>query len=190
MGIVRPDNAKLFPEIKLITGKSIILHLWQATSTDESSEPSLHPTEHHLPRLNHPVSHLESIMGSSHSKPVAKKSTRVKKVKTPPLNTYLAADSFGYATYFDDFMFKARQISHCYLCSQRLDAGHEIVFHNTQRCQGAFHANCMRRWLLRFIDSRGRHSRPRCVKCDRSLNIRQGNGGRTKQNPLGDFKPF
>lgn len=135
------------------------------------------------------------IMGSSQSKQAYNKPAKVKsggyqKVKNPSLNTWLAAESFGYATHFDDFMFKSHRVNVCFLCSRRLSLSDEIVVHNTDRCQASFHAQCMRCWLQRFIDSRGRHSRPRCVKCDRSLNIRQANGGRTKRNLVGDFKPF
>lgn len=132
----------------------------------------------------------KSIMGSSQSKPASKKPTRFKKVKNPPCNTFLAADSFGYITHFDEFMFNSLKISRCYICNKRLTAADEIVIHNNQRCQAVFHADCMRAWLRRFIDSRGRHSRPGCLKCERPLNIRQMKGGRTRQNPLGDFKAF
>lgn len=136
------------------------------------------------------LSQLNSIMGSSHSKPASKKPTRFKKVKTPSCNVFLAADSFGDTTHFDEFMFRSLKISRCYLCNRRVTAADEIVIHNNQRCQAVFHADCMRNWLRRFVDSRGRHSRPACLKCERSLNIRQVKEGRTKQSPLGDFRAF
>lgn len=153
-------------------------------------EYRFHFTKYHAPwtdRLS--LSHLEGIMGSPHSKPAANKSKRFKKVNIP-LNTFLAGDSFGYAVHFDDFMFQSLQIKRCYLCSRRVTVADEIVYHNTERCQAAFHAQCMRHWLRRFIDLRGRHTRLACVKCNHSLNIRQGDGGKTKLNPLDDFKAF
>lgn len=134
------------------------------------------------------LSLTNSTMGSSHSKPGRVKPGRYQQI--PQRNTWLAADSFGYPVHFDEFMFKAQHFNRCYLCSRNLTVTDEIVYHNTERCQAAVHAQCMRKWLLRFIDARGRHSRPQCLKCHCTLNIRQVKRGRTKDNPLGDFRPF
>lgn len=129
-------------------------------------------------------------MGSSQSKTSQVKPARSQKVCTPPKNTYLAGDSFGYTVHFDEFMFKSQHIGKCYLCNKYLAIGDEIVFHNTERCKGAFHGHCIRRWLPRFIDTRGRHSRPNCAKCNRQMNIRLVRDGRTKRNPMGDLRAF
>jgi len=62
----------------------------------------------------------------------------------------------------------------CIWCGRAIStaASSKHLIHNLPGCQVAYHDRCMREWLARFVDGRGRLTRPRCFRCERAIDVR------------------